>query len=465
MNVTLSLTGAQHDELRRHLFSDDGNEAAAIVLCGRRAGADRHRLVAQRVLPIPHEACIDRSPVSIEWPTELMEPWLQLADAATLSVVKVHSHPGYWPQFSKQDDQSDRNLFPCIDGAIEADVPHASVIMLSEGSMFGRVVTREGGFEPLRAIAVVGDDFKVWHPYDFGHEPVPVLGGFTKRHAQAFGAKTTRALGELAIAVIGCSGTGSPAIAQFGHLGIARLVLVDPDRVLEHNLNRILYSTTADIGRFKVDVLGDAVERIGLGTLVERWPVNLCSSEAVRAVAGCDVVIGCTDSAEARFLINLISNFYVMPYIDIGVTLETEGDGEISQVCGYLHYLQPGASSVLSRGVITLDEVRAEGMKRQNSVYYEEQRKAGYIKGVEEDRPAVISVNMQFASLAVTELIARLTGFRENPNGAYAKIGMSLSEVSCYPEPEPAQACHYMSRQVGKGDILPLLNLPELSNS
>jgi hypothetical protein len=38
---------------------------------------------------------------------------------------------------------------------------------------------------------------------------------------------------------------------------------------------------------------------------------------------------------------------------------------------------------------------------------------------------------------AKAELIARLSGFRENPNRAYAKIGMSLSEVSLYPEPEP----------------------------
>jgi hypothetical protein len=63
------------------------------------------------------------------------------------------------------------------------------------------------------------------------------------------------------------------------------------------------------------------------------------------------VVIGCTDSAEARFLINLISNFYVMPYIDIGVTFETEGYGEISQVCGYLRYLQPGGCATESAGI------------------------------------------------------------------------------------------------------------------
>lgn len=463
MAVSLNLAGLHHDQLRRHLFPGDGKEAAAIVLCGRRAGAERHRLVGQEVLPIPHEACLDRSFISIEWSTDLIEPWLRRADASGLSVVKVHSHPGYWPRFSKQDDRSDRDLFPCIDGAIEAEVPHASVIMLPDGSMIGRVVTAAGNFEPLESITVAGDDLRIWRSADFDGESALVVPGFAKRHAQAFGAKTTADLGGLAVAVIGCSGTGSPIVAQLAHLGVRRLVLVDPDSVLEHNLNRIVYATAADIGRFKVDVLGDSVEKVGLGTAVERWPVNLYSREAIQAVAACDVVIGCSDTAEARFLINLISNFYVMAYIDVGVTLETEREGEISQVCGYVHYLQPGRSSVLSRGVITLEEVRAEGMRRQNPDFYEEQRKAGYIQGVDEDRPAVISVNMQFAALAVTELIARINGFRENPNRCYAKIGMSLSEVAYYPEPEPVQACRYMARQVGRGDIEPPLNLAELS--
>jgi hypothetical protein len=463
MDVTLSLTATQHTILHRHLFPSDGNEAAAILLCGRRAGANRHRLLAQTLRLIPHAACIERTPVSIVWPTEIMEPWLQEADRLRLSIVKVHSHPGGYREFSPQDNRSDADLFPCIDGWIEADVPHASAVMLPDRRMFGRIVTPGGAFERLRLVTVVGDDLHFWRPHDFGHEPAPELPEFTKRHAKAFGARTTRALREIVVAVVGCSGTGSPIVAQLAHLGVGRIVLVDPDRVHELNLNRILYATMEDAKarRFKVEVLGDAVERIGLGTVVERYPVNLYTREAVRVVAGCDIVFGCVDTAEGRFLLNLLANFYMMQYIDIGVTLETDDEGEITQVCGYLHYLQPGGSSLLSRGVITFEDVQAEGMKRQNPAYYEVQRKAGYIKGVEENRPAVISVNTQFGGLAVNELIARLHGFRENPNRAYAKIGLSLSELAFYPEPEPSAVCRW---QVGKGDVTPLLNLPELSS-
>lgn len=464
MDITLSFSAAQYELLRNHLFSDE-NEAAAIVLCGRRAGGERHRLLAQKVYFIPNAACIERSPVSITWPTDLIVPWLQEADRLGLSVVKIHGHSGGYAAFSDQDDTSDRDLFPCISGWVDAEVPHASVIMLPGGEMFGRIVTGEGDFQTLKLVSVVGENLSLWRPHHFGHEKATDLPEFTRRHAQAFGERTTRALRELRIAVVGCSGTGSPLIAQLAHLGVGRLILVDPDKVHLLNLNRIYFATIEDAKkeRLKVDVLAEAVERIGLGTIVDRYPVSLYDPEAVRAVGECDVVFGCVDTAEGRFLLNVLSNFYTLPYIDLGVTLEADTAGEITQVCGYLHFLQPGCSSLLSRGAFTLDDVTAEGMKRQNPDYYEEQRKAGYIKGVEENRPAVISVNTQFAALAVNELIARLHPFRENSNRAYAKIGLSLSEMAFYPEPEPSAVCRYMSKQVGRGDIVPLLNIPELS--
>lgn len=334
MEFTLSLSADQHDTLHRHLFPGDGKEAAAITLCGRRAGSARHRLLARTLHPIPHASCSERTPVSIVWPTDVMESWLQEADRLGLSVVKVHSHPTGFAEFSPQDDASDQDLFACVDGWIGATVPHASAVMLPDRRMFGRIVSPAGTFERLRLIAVVGDDLHFWRPYDFGHEPAPDLAEFTTRHAKAFGARTTRALRELSVAVIGCSGTGSPTIAQLAHLGVGRFVIVDPDKVHELNLNRIFYATMADAQarRFKVDVLGDAIKCIGLGTTVERHPINLCTPGAVCAVAGCDLVVGCVDTAEARFLLNLIANFYVLPYIDLGVTLEADEAGEISQV-------------------------------------------------------------------------------------------------------------------------------------
>lgn len=52
------------------------------------------------------------------------------------------------------------------------------------------------------------------------------------------------------------------------------------------------------------------------------------SPEAVHEVACCDVIFGCTDGAEARHLLNHIATFYSIPYFDVGVRLDADGQGE-----------------------------------------------------------------------------------------------------------------------------------------
>ena len=80
-------------------------------------------------------------------------------------------------------------------------------------------------------------------------------------------------------------------------MGIGRLVLVDPDKVEEKNLNRILNSTQEDgiQGRLKVEIMSRAIASMGFGTKVDIIPENLATPEAVKAVAECDVLFGCMD--------------------------------------------------------------------------------------------------------------------------------------------------------------------------
>lgn len=179
---------------------------------------------------------------------------------------------------------------------------------------------------------------------------------FARRHVQAFGRGTTSLLRKLSVAVVGCSGTGSPVIEQLARLGFGRLVVVDPDRVEEKNLNRILNATIGDAraGRFKVEVAERSVRQIGLGTEVISIARSLFDQQAVLAVAECDVVFGCMDSVDGRHLLNRLSVFYNLPYFDVGVKLEADGFGGVNQICGTVHYLQPDRSSLLSRGVYTL---------------------------------------------------------------------------------------------------------------
>ncbi len=127
-----------------------------------------------------------------------------------------------------------------------------------------------------------------------------------------------------------------------------------------------------------------------------------------------------------------------------------------------VHYLQPDGSSLLSRGVYTEGDLRASALRRTDPEAYRDQVRLGYIRGIQEDRPAVISLNTLIASLAVNELLARIHQFRDDPNYQIESIGISLTQTRLIIEAE-SQPCVVLAKYVGRGDIKPLLNMPALS--
>ena len=389
---------------------------------------------------------------------------LNRAAEGGLSVVKVHSHPSGGAEFSATDDEGDARLLPMIRGWVEADIAHGSAVMLPDGVMFGRVLRSGGVLTPIDCIAVAGDNLDFWYADSGG----PGSPRFAASDAQIFGEGTIERMQRLSIAVVGASGTGSPVIEQLQRLCVGELVIVDDDRMEARNVIRVLNSTVEDVDekRFKVDVQADAIEQTGLGTRVIRIRRNLWNPEVVRAVAQCDVLFGCMDSIDGRYLLNALATHYTLPYFDIGVRLQAApsgpGKGRIREVCGTVNYLRPGRSSLISRGLFTMRDVAAAGLGRNDPDAHRQQVKDGYIRGARVQRPAVISVNMFAASLAVNEFLARLHPFREEPNATWAAVEFSLASMELFGDPDQG-ICELMAGNVGKGDVTPLLQMLELA--
>lgn len=385
-------------------------------------------------------------------------PLLEEASRYNLALVKVHGHRGF-RDFSSVDDESDRALFPSVYNWLDSDAPHGSAILMDDGTAFGRVVTPEGSFRNFESVTIVGDNIVRYA--DENGVPIPEFG---TRIAQTFGAGTYNHLRKLKIAVVGCSGTGSPVIEQLARNCVGSLVLVDPDHVEEKNLNRILNATLDDAQhlRSKVSVAERSVHAMGLGTKVQTFSTNLFRPDVVREVASCDAIFGCVDSVDARHLLNKIATFYLLPYFDLGVRIDADGKGGVDQVCGTVHYLKPGGSSLLSRHVFTLEQVRVAGLYRGDPEEYRSQLQQGYIRGVQEDRPAVVQLNSLIASLAINELLARIHPYRSDPNECHAVTRVSLSHGIFDHEPD-GEPCTVLARHAGRGDVAPLLDWPELS--
>lgn len=455
------MTESQHAALRRHLFPGDGYEAVAILLCGRGGDArDRDILCVRSLHPIPLADCTVRTPDRVSWRTDAMLPILQEAAKLDLGIVKIHSHPTGYERFSAQDDESDRALFPGIYGWTDSEGSHLSAVMLPNGLVFARRVLPTGKFASCRVVACVGNRIRIWANPDVGEQENPESAKEVhRRTAQAFGEATVRKLRGLRVAVVGCSGTGGWVVELLARLGVGYLVLIDPDRVEPHNLNRIVHATIADAHAktLKVDVLSSAIQAIGLGTVVNALSVDVISPDAVRHLAQCDVIFGCVDSVDARELLNRVCTYYEVPLIDVGVRLEATGDGGIGQIVGSVHYVHPESRSFLERGLYTPSDLYAAGLRRGDPDAYADQVRQRYIRGANEDRPAVASVNSLYSSLAVNELLARIHDVRDDLS-PIESITISLTQLRLLQSQECADDSAY-KRWVGRGDCNPMLGI------
>ena len=329
--------------------------------------------------------------------------------------MTIHSHPSGFDNFSNVDNKNDRALFHSISCWFDDDRPNGSAIMLPDGRIKARIVSHNGKFFPIGSVAVVGEEITIWKT-----KKVKSVGA-AQRISQTFGKGTLGLLRQLKIGVVGCSGTGSVMVELLARNCIGHLVLVDPDTIEEKNLNRIVNAKKTDAAKNmpKVKALEKAIKQMGTGVSVTTHQSDTYDTSVIESLADCDVLFGCVDSATGRYHLDCIANAYFIPCFDVGVYLEADERGGISQADAVSHYVHPESQSLLSRGAYTAEQLTAEGWKRDDKEYYEKQVSDGYLEGIEEDQPAVLSVNMQAACLAFNDFISRIHQFRLDDNSEF----------------------------------------------
>ena len=109
-------------------------------------------------------------------------------------------------------------------------------------------------------------------------------------------------------------------------IGITDVILIDPDRIEEHNLDRLLYGSIQDIGKLKVDVAARAMQRHATAESfhVHKWPISIRDKGAYKAALDCDIIFSCVDRPIARDVLNYIAQAHLIPVIDGGIAVETD---------------------------------------------------------------------------------------------------------------------------------------------
>jgi molybdopterin/thiamine biosynthesis adenylyltransferase len=268
------------------------------------------------------------------------------------------------------------------------------------------------------------------------------------RQVRAFGSEGQRELARLRVAIVGLGGTGSIVAQQLLHLGVRNFILIDPDVVALTNLNRLVGAVPADVGCAKVDIARRNIIRFAPDASVVCVPGDIIRARTAIVMTMADLLIGCTDSHGSRAVLQQVSYQYLIPCIDMGSTITTEG-GSVSGIFGRVQLLSPGFPCFTCSGLLHPDEVRRDMMNAF------ERKSDPYVQGSHEPAPSVISLNGTVASLAITMLLAFVTGI---PSKARYIIYNAMNSTLRSVRATPKENCYICSRvgALARGESFPL---------
>jgi molybdopterin/thiamine biosynthesis adenylyltransferase len=102
------------------------------------------------------------------------------------------------------------------------------------------------------------------------------------------------------VAVAGCGGLGGYIIEELARLGVGHLIILDPDVYEEHNLNRQLHSDIDALGRSKVTVAAERVQKINPAVTILPLAEPFTMENGARQFAGVHVVADALDNIPVR---------------------------------------------------------------------------------------------------------------------------------------------------------------------
>lgn len=409
---------AHLEDIRRLVTRPDGVEGAAYLLSGEaRIAADpwdrqaRRRLLSHSVVPIPVADLISSGPTHVTWSTGSYVRLLRQADEAGLVAGVVHIHPHGPAAFSEQDDRNEAELARMARNRNGDGAGLLSLLLTGDGDLRARLWLGPTKPIPCDTVTVVGRRLAIHDQRPASTDMDDVLA----RQILAFGPEVIARLRRLKVVIVGCGGTGSATAMLLARLGVGQIILIDDDIVEASNLNRLHLTGRqhADGMQSKAEVLAEEIAKLGLGVRVialRRWVGHADCRDALRAA---DVVFGCTDDHDGRMLINRLAYFYLVPVIDMGLVIQPREGGGFNELSGRVTVVTPGATCLLCRGVVDPVTARDEDLRRQNPEEYERRKREAYVRGGGDPAPAVVTFTTETAIMAVNELLAGLTGFRD----------------------------------------------------
>ena len=117
------------------------------------------------------------------------------------------------------------------------------------------------------------------------------------------------------VAVIGCGGIGGAAIEMLARMGVGSLSIVDKDAFSISNINRQVMSDFHNIGKSKVTVTRERIQKINPFIKIEAFNCEVDEDNVDTIIESSDVVIDAMDNIISRVIVSRECKRSKIPFI------------------------------------------------------------------------------------------------------------------------------------------------------
>ena len=431
---------AEVDRLaRRHLLRSDRQEDICFGLWrGSRGQTRTTALIERLILPREGERNVHGN-ASFE--PGFLERAMSEAAAAGAGLALLHSHPlGRGSQgLSRDDIAAEQGNAGAVFGA--TGLPFVGLTLAGDGAwsarFWERTAPRTYPVAWCGSARVVGDSLGVTFMDRLA--PVPRPTEQQIRTVSAWGDESQANLVRLRAGIVGAGSVGGMVAESLARTGFEDITLIDFDVIKKHNLDRLNFAITRDVGRLKVEVLAEFLRERATAANFRATPVvaAVYDDEGYRAALDCDVLFACVDRPWGRYVLNLIAYSHLIPVVDGGIRARTNRLGKLAAADWRAHTAIIGRPCLQCLGQYDPGHVQ---MEREGML-----DDPKYIEGLPKDHPLrsrenVFAFSMSCASLQTLQMLALVLAPLDQPNPGsqlYHFVGGFMEEPTfgaCHPE-------------------------------
>jgi hypothetical protein len=418
---TLRVPAGMAATLREHLFPGDGDEHGAVIGASVVSTPRGTRLLARRLYLAEDGVDYVAGQRGYRMLTaKFVRDRVRDCRSQGLAYLAVHCHGGSKRVgFSTADLASHERGYPALLDILGA-TPVGALVFATD-AVAGDLWLSGGGREELDHAVITG-----WPITSLRPEPLPShrADPTYDRQSRVFGDRGQAILAGQKVAVIGAGGAGSLIIEYLARLGIGELVIVDPDRVDQTNLPRLIGATARDAHtwmtdsarpRFlrslgqrlatpKVKVASRVARQANPGIRLHPLQADLAMDEIAMSLVDCDYIFLAADSMQARLVFNALVHQYLIPGVQVGAKVQVGPGGAVTDVFSVVRPVAPGF------GCLWCNELINPAKLQEEALTAEQLRQQRYVQDEAVHAPSVISLNAVSAAHAVDDYLHTVTG-------------------------------------------------------